>query len=84
MLVKRILVLAAVVGAALVPSSTAFASGLACAHGSSCSPADLGGPSTGGHGTLPFTGLNLAVIAAVGALLIVGGYTLQRASRRNR
>jgi hypothetical protein len=84
LLVKKILVLAAVIGAALVLSSTAFASGLTCAHGSSCSPTNMGGPSVGGQGTLPFTGLGLAGIAAVGALLIVGGYTLQRASRRNR
>lgn len=81
---KRILVLATVVGVALVLSSAAFGSGLTCAHGSNCNAGNLGGPHTSGHGTLPFTGLGLAGIAAVGALLLVGGFTLQRASRRNR
>jgi hypothetical protein len=79
--VKRILVLAAVMTVALVVSSGAFASGLTCAHGStSCQSGNLGGKS--GGGTLPFTGLDLAGIAAVGGLLLIGGFTLQRASRR--
>jgi hypothetical protein len=82
--VKRILVLAAVVGVALVLTSAAFASGLTCAHGSNCNAGALGGPHTGSHATLPFTGIDLAGVAAVGALLVVGGFTLQRASRRNR
>jgi hypothetical protein len=80
--VKKILVLAAVVGVALVLSSTAFANGLTCAHGNNCSPGNLGGPHTSTKGTLPFTGIDLAGIAAAGALLVAGGYTLQRASRR--
>lgn len=82
---KKILVFAAVVGVALVLSSTALANGLTCAHGNSCNPGNLGGPhATNGQGSLPFTGLDLAGIAAVGALLVAGGFTLQRASRRNR
>jgi hypothetical protein len=80
--VKKILVLAAVVGVAFAFSSAAFASGLTCAHGNDCSAANLGQPKSGNEGTLPFTGIDLAGIAAVGALLLVGGYTLQRASRR--
>jgi hypothetical protein len=81
--VKRILVLAALVAAALALSSAAFASGLTCAHGStSCQSGNLGGPHTSGHGTLPFTGLGLAGIATAGGLLLVGGFALQRASRR--
>ena len=86
---KRILVLAAVMGVALVLASGAFASALTCTHGS-CHPGDLGGPtangapSANGGGTLPFTGLGLTGIAAVGGLLLVGGFALQRASRRGR
>lgn len=87
---KKILVLAAVMAVALVLTSGAFASGLTCAHGSSCLPGNLGGPSaagptnTSGGGTLPFTGLGLAGIAAVGGLLLISGFALQRASRRGR
>jgi hypothetical protein len=80
--VKKILVLAAVVGVAFVFSSAALASGLTCAHGNDCNAANLGQPNSGSHGTLPFTGIDLAGIAGVGALLVIGGYTLQRASRR--
>ncbi len=80
---KGILLLAAVMAAALVFSSAAFASSLTCAHGStSCSDNNPGGPESAGHGTLPFTGVDLAGIAGVGGLLLVGGLTLQRASRR--
>lgn len=79
---KRILVLAAVIGVALALSSAALANGLTCAHGTNCNAANLGSPRTGGKGTLPFTGIDLAGIAAVGALLVVGGFMLQRASRR--
>jgi hypothetical protein len=85
--VKRILVLAAVMVVALVLASVALGSALSCAHGSNCT---AGSPSAGGQGgpgsgaTLPFTGIDLAAIAAVGGLLLVGGLTLQRATRRNR
>lgn len=84
-MVKRTLVLVAVLASALVLSSAASANGLTCAHGSSCSRVTLGGGTpTGGSGTLPFTGLDLAGIAAVGGLLLVSGLTLNRAGRRRR
>lgn len=79
---KRILVFSAVVTVALAFSSAAPASALTCAHGSTCN--NLGGPQTTGSGTLPFTGLDLSGIAGVGGLLLIGGLTLQRASRRRR
>jgi hypothetical protein len=82
--VKRILVLAAVVSAALVLSSVASANSLKCAHGSVCGSGSFVPPSSTGSGTLPFTGLDLAGIAVVGCLLLVTGLTLQRASRRRR
>jgi len=84
--VKRILVLAAIVAVTLVFSSGALASSRTCAHGANCGSGNLGGPTGNGNGngTLPFTGLNLAGIAGAGGLLLVGGLTLQRASRRRR
>lgn len=81
---KILLVLATVAAVALVFSSVASANSLKCAHGSSCGPGSVGGPSGTGSGTLPFTGLGLTGIAAVGGLLLLSGLTLQRASRRRR
>lgn len=80
-MVKKILVLATVVATALALSSTAFASALTCAHGRTCQPDGLGGPHTSGPGTLPFTGLDLVWIAAVGGLLLVSGLALRRMGR---
>lgn len=91
MLVKGFIVLVAVVAAFLVASSTAFADSLTCAHGQHCSSGSPGGSASGGApirsgggGTLPFTGLDLAGIAGVAGLLLVSGVTLQRVSRRRR
>jgi hypothetical protein len=79
---KRVLVLAMTLVCALVFSSAAFANGLTCAHGSGCGPGSAGagaGPGSGaGNGTLPFTGLGLGGIAAVGALLLLTGLVLFR------
>jgi hypothetical protein len=80
---KKILVLAAIAVAALVLSSSAFADSVKCAHGSQCGSASFTPPGTG-SGTLPFTGLDLAGIAAVGGVLLVSGLALQRVSRRRR
>jgi hypothetical protein len=85
MRVKGLLLFLAATAAALVFSSAAFANATTCAHGHTCGTGNLGGPtSPGGSGTLPFTGLDLAGIAGVGGLLLVGGVTLQRVSRRRR
>ena len=82
---KRILFLAAVATAALVFSSGASASSVKCAHGTQCGSGNFEPPGTStGSGTLPFTGVDLAGIAAVGGILLVSGLALQRASRRNR
>jgi hypothetical protein len=83
-LVKKILVLVAVATAALVFSSVAFADSVKCAHGSQCGSGTFQPPGNTSSGTLPFTGLDLAGIAAVGGVLLVTGLTLQRASRRRR
>jgi hypothetical protein len=87
MLVKGILVFAAVIATALVLSSTAFANSLTCSHGPNCHSGNLGGgtPSTGGPssgGTLPFTGLDLAGVTGLGGLLLVSGVTLHRLGKR--
>ncbi len=81
---KKILALAAVLAVALVFSSVASASSVKCAHGSQCGAGSFEPPKSTGSGTLPFTGIDLAGIAAVGGLLLVSGLTLQRASRRRR
>lgn len=81
---KKILVLAAVATAALVFSSAAFGDAVKCAHGSQCGSGTFTPPGNTSSGTLPFTGFDLAGIAAVGGVLLVTGLTLQRASRRRR
>ena len=80
---KTILVLATVVTAGLIFASSAFADSVKCAHGSQCGSGSFT-PAGTGSGTLPFTGLHLAGIAAVGGVLLVSGLALQRASRRRR
>jgi hypothetical protein len=88
MLVKGILVSAAVIVTALVLSTTASANSLSCAHGSDCHPGNLGGgtPSASGPsstgGTLPFTGLDLAGAAGLGGVLLVSGVALRRLGQR--
>ncbi len=79
---KRLLLFVAVAATALMFSSAALANSITCAHGSTCHSGNLEGPSGTGRGTLPFTGLDLAGIAGVAALLLVAGVTLQVASRR--
>lgn len=80
---KRLLVLAMALGGALVFSSVALGDSVHCAHGSSCGPGSAGGGVGAGSGTLPFTGLGLGGIAAVGCLLLISGLVLaQRAGRR--
>jgi hypothetical protein len=42
-----------------------------------------GATASGGSGQLPFTGLDLGVVALAGVLLIVAGFGLQRATRKS-
>lgn len=86
---KGLLVLIAVLGVTLAFSSAAMANSVSCGHSAtSCSNGQLGTPggkpTTSGAGTLPFTGLDLAGIAAVGAVLLGSGLALQRTSRRRQ
>ena len=82
----KILLFAATVATALVLASTAFANARTCAHGKGCGPASQGGGTSpaavSSDGALPFTGLDLAAIAGVGALLLASGFTLNRVGRR--
>jgi hypothetical protein len=39
-------------------------------------------PSSDGSGTLPFTGLDLAVVALGGVLLVIAGFGLHRVTRK--
>jgi hypothetical protein len=69
---------------ALVISSTAFAANsLNCGHGD-CDGGQFVSQRTGGHpgGTLPYSGLNLAMVALIAMLLIASGFALHRASGR--
>ena len=92
---KRISALLVAVGAALVVCSGAFASAMSCGHSATCGPgqnsqfkpptagAHAGlGAHTSGAGTLPFTGLNLALVAAVAVLLLASGLVLHRMTKR--
>lgn len=92
---KRIVALLLAAGGALVVCSTAFADALTCGHSAAgCGPgqngqftppgtgANLGSTHTAGVGALPFTGLNLAVVAIAAVLLLASGLVLRRMTRR--
>ena len=81
---KRILALATAAVAALAFSSSALASSLTCGHGATCQNGMPTGANTGGVGTLPFTGLDLATVAIVAGLLLAAGLTLHRMGRRRQ
>lgn len=91
---KRIVAFLVAVAAALLACSAAFADALGCAHGSTCQKGQVGaftppGTHTGGTagtggGTLPFTGLNLATVAAIALLLVASGFVLHRVTRRRQ
>ncbi len=73
-------------GVALVfaPATTAWAAGGATSGGYGGNAQVQGAvqkAGTTGHGTLPFTGLSLTVVVAVGALLIVTGLLMRRRHR---
>lgn len=88
---KRIVALLLTVGAALMTCSTAFANALSSGHSSgpqksgTFTPPAAGahGAHTSGAGTLPFTGLNLALVAAVAILLLASGLVLHRMIRNS-
>lgn len=88
---KRILALLLTSATALVVTSAAFANSLTCGHGVTCNKGvftsqplggNLGAHTTSGGGTLPFSGLNLATVAVIAALLIASGLTLRWATGR--
>ena len=91
---KRIIALLLTVAGALVTCSAAFANALTNGHGSNKQPGSLGqftppttghaGGVSGGTGTLPFTGLNLAIVAAIAVLLLATGLVLHRMTRRQQ
>ncbi|MFL5960998.1 MAG: hypothetical protein ACJ75G_12130 [Gaiellaceae bacterium] len=74
--------------------STALANALTNGHGAAKQPGQLGQftPPGAGHvsgagagaGTLPFTGLNLAIVAAIAVLLLASGLVLHRLTRRQQ
>lgn len=76
--------------------SAALADALGSGHGSSSQQGGTFGQSghagahavagahTSGVGTLPFTGFNLALVAAVAVLLVASGLVLHRMTRRQQ
>lgn len=86
---KGLLVLIAALAVALVISSGASANSVSCGHSSTpCSTGQQGGPSGTStpnvHGTLPFTGVDLAGISGIGVVLLASGLALQRVGRRRQ
>jgi hypothetical protein len=93
--VKRIVALLVAVAGALVTCSTALADALTSGHGPTppapgqftppgATHAPLGGANASGAGTLPFTGFNLATVAAVALVLLVSGLVLHRLTQRRQ
>lgn len=91
---KRIVALLLTVAAALMTCSTALANALSSGHSSTpqkpgqFTPPGAGthaglGAQTNGAGTLPFTGLNLALIAGIAVLLLASGLVLHRMTRHS-
>jgi len=86
---KRVLVIVMVIAVSIVLARSSFG-GNAVVTGHSAAPSvtsNLGtsGPtSSSTTGTLPFTGVDLAGITVVAALLVVGGLTLRLSTRKPR
>jgi hypothetical protein len=84
---KRVAVLFVAISLMLVPSSALAASSSTCqAYNpqlcSSVSAASTDSGSGTGSGTLPFTGLDVALLAAGGGALLASGFVVRRLSRR--
>jgi hypothetical protein len=79
---KRIAILA--MGIALMLPSVALAESSTCqAYNSQiCSEVSTQTTSTDNDGTLPFTGVDVVLLAAGGATLLCAGFVVRRVSRR--
>jgi hypothetical protein len=92
--VKHIVALLVAVAGGLTVCSTALANSLTSGHSSPgqvpgqftppSAGTHLGGTQPNGSGTLPFTGFNLATVAAVALLLVVSGIVLHRLTQRRQ
>jgi hypothetical protein len=81
--VKRTLVTIAVVAAAFIFAASALGgSSIVTGHSATPSASSNLGVSGSHSGTLPYTGLDLAGIVVVAALLVGGGLILSRTNRR--
>jgi hypothetical protein len=84
---KRIVMLAVVIAALMVPGA-AFAESSSCqAYNPQLCESTSAATTTSGEtdastGTLPFTGLDVALLAAGGATLLGAGFVVRRLSRR--
>ncbi len=70
------------IGAGSVVVAMAMTAGTAFAGGDYNTPGVVAGEQTGGGGSLPFTGSDLAMYAAVGIAVVASGLTLRLMARR--
>jgi hypothetical protein len=96
--VKQLMLILALSVAVLTTATTAFAGGSSVLSGHTSQPpaaqvlatqhpktsAGQVSPATTKSGTLPFTGMNLGIVAGGALLLIAAGGALRRSSRQKR
>ena len=70
------------IGAGSVVVAMAMTAGTAFAGGDYNAPGVVAGEQTGGGGSLPFTGSDLAMYAVVGIAVVASGLTLRLMARR--
>lgn len=80
---KRIVMLVVVVAALMVPAA-AFADSSTCQayNPQLCESSSAGTTTDASEGTLPFTGLDVALLAAGGGTLLAAGFVVRRLSNR--
>jgi hypothetical protein len=78
---KRIALLIATVGVLLLPSAALANSTCQQYSSQDCNVTTATATSTTGAGTLPFTGLDVVLLAAGGATLLGAGLVVRRLSR---
>jgi cell division protein FtsW (lipid II flippase) len=86
---KRIVILVVAIGLMMVPSAALAQSSTCqaynpqtCESSSESSSAATTTTATTESGTLPFTGLDVALLAAGGGTLLAAGFVVRRLSRR--
>jgi hypothetical protein len=78
---KRIAILIATVGVLLLPSAALASSTCQQYSSQDCNVVTTTTTSTSSAGTLPFTGLDVALLAGGGVTLLGAGFVVRRLSR---